>query len=86
MTSKVNHGKPQRLYLIIYTDETSRVAPLSKTETVRELCDVDADLSQIPEDQMTQRKGIDGFMYFETEGQLEIVCKWLGVSRRFEVS
>lgn len=75
VTSKVNHGKPRRIYLIIYSDETSQVAPLGKTETVRELCTVEADLSQIPESQMTKIQGTDGFMYFSTNGQIEIVCK-----------
>ncbi|KAG6354698.1 hypothetical protein INS49_004716 [Diaporthe citri] len=75
VTNKVNHGKPRRIYLIIYSDETSQVAPLGKTETVRELCTVEADLSQIPESQMTKVQGIDGFMYFSTNGQIEIVYK-----------
>ncbi|KAG8164168.1 hypothetical protein KVR01_006086 [Diaporthe batatas] len=75
VTSKVNHGKPRRLYLIIYTDETSQVAPLSKTENVRELCAVDADLSLIPESQMVKRRGTDGFMYFSTDGEIEIVYR-----------
>lgn len=77
MTSKVNHGRPRRIYLIIYSDETSRVAPLSKTDTVRELCTVEADLSHIPERQMAKVQGSDGFMYFSTEGQIEIVCESL---------
>ncbi|KAI7782792.1 hsp70-like protein [Diaporthe eres] len=75
VTSKVNHGKPRRIYLIVYSDETSQVAPLSKTETVRELCAVEADLSQIPESQLTKVQGTDGFMYFSTNGQIEIVYK-----------
>lgn len=83
VTSKVNHGKPRRIYLIIYSDETSQVAPLSKTETVRELCAVEADLSQIPESQMTKVQGTDGFMYFSTNGQIEIVCKCLYRSHHF---
>lgn len=77
VTTKVNHGKPRRIYLIIYSDEASEVAPLSKTETVRELCAVEADLSQIPESQITKVQGTDGFMYFSTHGQIEIVCKCL---------
>lgn len=85
MTSRVNHGKPQRLYLIVYTDETSRVAPLSKSETVRELCAVEADLSPIPESQMNKRRGLDGLMYFSIDGQIEIVCKWTGVLYHFRV-
>ena len=86
MTSRVNHGKPRRLYLIIYTDEISQVAPLSKTEQVRELCVVEADLSQIPESQMNMRRGIDGFMYFSTEGQIEIVCECLDFLCQFILS
>lgn len=77
VTSKVNHGKPRRIYLIVYSDEISQVAPLSKTETVRELCAVEADLSQIPESQLTKVQGTDGFMYFATSGQIEIICKCL---------
>lgn len=79
VTSRVNHGKPRRIYLIIYSDETSREAPLSKTETVRELCTVEADLSHIPESQMSKIRGIDGFMYFSIDGQIEIVCKCLNL-------
>ncbi|POS74752.1 hypothetical protein DHEL01_v206854 [Diaporthe helianthi] len=73
VTSRVNHGKPRRLYLIVYTDEISQVAPLAKTDTVRELCAVEADLTQIPESQMLKRQGIDGFMYYSTDGEIEIV-------------
>ncbi|KAI3391282.1 hypothetical protein diail_7641 [Diaporthe ilicicola] len=75
VTSRVNQGKPRRIYLIIYSDETSQVAPLSKTDTVRELCAVEADLSQIPENQITQVRGFDGLMYYSTSGQIEIVYK-----------
>lgn len=85
MTSRVNHGKPRRLYLIIYTDETSQFAPLSKTDTVRELCAVEADLTPIPESQMLQRRGVDGFMYFSTDGEIEIVCKWLEFLHQFQI-
>lgn len=85
VTSRVNHGKPRRLYLIIYSDETSQVAPLSKTEAVRELCTVEADLGQIPESQMPKRQGIDGFMYFSLDGQIEIVCKYLHLWHHFTI-
>lgn len=77
VTSKVNHGKPRRIYLIIYSDETSQVAPLSKTDTVRELCTVEADLSHIPESQITKVRGSDGLLYFTMDGQIEIVCKYI---------
>lgn len=75
LTNKVNHGKPRRIYLIIYSDETSRVAPLRKTDAVRELCAVEADLSHIPESQIDKVRGSDGFMYFSIDGQIEIVCE-----------
>lgn len=75
VTSRVNQGRPRRIYLIIYSDETSQVAPLSKTDTVRELCTVETDLNHIPESQLAKVQGSDGFMYFTTEGQIEIVCE-----------
>lgn len=83
MTSRVNHGRPRRIYLIIYSDETSQVAPLSKTDTVRELCAVEADLSHIPESQIDKVRGSDGFMYFSTDGQIEIICESLHLSSDF---
>ncbi|KAL1860361.1 hypothetical protein Daus18300_009274 [Diaporthe australafricana] len=86
VTSRVNHGKPRRIYLIIYVDETSQIAPLGKTETVRELCALEADISQFPESQMTKVRGLDGFMYYSTGGQIEIVCEYLRLSISFTQS
>lgn len=51
------------------------MAPLGKTDAVRELCAVEADLSHIPESQITKVRGSDGFMYFSIDGQIEIVCE-----------
>lgn len=48
---------------------------MSRTDNVHELCTVEADLRQIPEAQIRQTRGIDGFMYYLIEGQIEAVCE-----------
>lgn len=75
MTCRVNQGKPRTIYLIIYADEQSEAAPLGMNGNVHELCTVEADLRQIPESQIMQVIGSDGFMYYYIEAQIEALCK-----------
>lgn len=76
--------------MIVHEDRQSDVAPLARSgrddDTVRPLCTVEADLGQIPEDQITQRRGEDGFMYFYLDGKIEGVCKSMVLSIDFEMS
>lgn len=70
------------MLLTVYEDEHSEVAPLARTgrddDNVRPLCTVKADLHAIPESQISQRRGKDGFMYYYLEGEIEAIreCIW----------
>lgn len=56
----------------IYSDKDSDVAPLDKTRNVKTLCVVQADLSHISDDEIPQKVGKDGFMYYVVDFELEI--------------
>lgn len=76
MMSKVNAGRQamDRVVLVISSD-TSSAAPLAMTDNVRVLCMVEADLSAIPTDQIPQRIGADGLMYYVVDCEVEIRCE-----------
>lgn len=74
---KVNFGRPNTVLLYIYSDDTSDVAPLAMNDHVKTLCMAEADLSHIPDDQLTQRQGTDGVMYYVVDCQIEIVCEFM---------
>lgn len=76
MTCKVNQGKPPRICLSVYADEQSDEAPLAKNDNVKDLAIVEADLREVPEDEIEQVRGSDGFMYYYLEGQIEALCKF----------
>lgn len=73
--AKVNNGRPKWVLLTIYSDETSDVAPLARDEDVKPLCNAEADLTHIPEDQLTKRQGSDGQMYYFVDCEIEIACE-----------
>lgn len=76
--SRVEWGRPQRIMLTIYADDKSPKAPLIIDDNVAMLCNVEADLSDIPEHQLTKQQGQDGYMYYNLSCQIEIVCKLCG--------
>lgn len=79
MTSRLSYGKPENFSLPMYMDEDSDVAPVVRNENVRELGKIEVDLSPIPEDQIKTVVGVDDFTYYSIEGQIEVVCEYLGI-------
>lgn len=57
-------------------DNTARPAGLLRDKKTELLCNVEADISHIPESQLTRKLGCDGEMYYDLEFKLEIVCKF----------
>ncbi|KAK2071325.1 hypothetical protein P8C59_005759 [Phyllachora maydis] len=68
-----SHARIAAIDLIIFTDALSatREAPLVRDHNVVLVCQVRADLSQIPDDQITQRRGADGKQYYEISAHVE---------------
>lgn len=73
--SNVLWGRPNHILLDIFSDKDSDVAPLAKNDNVKTLCIVEADLSHIPDNQITQRQGADGNMYYVIDCHIEICCE-----------
>ncbi|KAI0095718.1 hypothetical protein GGR51DRAFT_569345 [Nemania sp. FL0031] len=57
----------------IYADEISSTAPIVRSATVETLCYLTANLSSIPDDQIDQRLGVDGRMYYYLDFTIESV-------------
>ena len=68
-------GRIQKITVDMFVDSTDRPAGQLKDEHVKLLCKVEADVSHIPESQLTKRKGSDGELYYDLECKLEAVCK-----------
>ncbi|KAI1121719.1 hypothetical protein F5Y10DRAFT_271794 [Nemania abortiva] len=69
----VGNGRSRTFPLTIYADEESSVAPIARTEAVKALCHLTADLGAIPDNQLDQRQGSDGRMYYHLQFDLELV-------------
>ncbi|KAI1427735.1 hypothetical protein F5Y12DRAFT_792035 [Xylaria sp. FL1777] len=59
--------------LTIYADETSSTAPIERSDSVKLLCRLNADMRSIPDDQLDQRLGVDGRMYYCLEFEIEAI-------------
>lgn len=80
VVSMVKWGRPPTYVMVtVYCDEISEAAPLSKTDNVKMLCNIEADLSQIPENQILQQQGTDGMMYYVVNCEVEISCEYEGL-------
>lgn len=75
LCSKVVWGRPNIILLTIFSDKESDVAPLAKNDNVETLCIVEADLSHIPDNQISQHQGANGMMYYVVNCQIEICCE-----------
>ncbi|KAI0905828.1 hypothetical protein F4823DRAFT_632251 [Ustulina deusta] len=72
-TSPVGTKRPRSYSLSIYADETSPTAPIGRSSNVKLLCRLSADLSSIPDEQLTKRLGADGRMHYYVEFDIEAV-------------
>jgi hypothetical protein len=59
--------------MTIYNDQLPRDAPLVRDDNVKVLSNVEADVSHIPENQLTRRQGADGQWYYELSCKIEAV-------------
>ncbi|RYP13980.1 hypothetical protein DL765_006646 [Monosporascus sp. GIB2] len=73
MTSRVTFGRPNKIVSEIHADDQSLDAPLTRDQNVKVLCVLEADLSQIPEDEIEQKRGHDGHMYYVIDFLIESV-------------
>ncbi|RYP42660.1 hypothetical protein DL767_000029 [Monosporascus sp. MG133] len=73
MTSRVTLGRPDRIVSEIHADDQSLDAPLTRDQNVKVLCVLEADLSQIPEDEIERKRGHDGHMYYVIDFLIESV-------------
>ncbi|RYP73513.1 hypothetical protein DL771_003552 [Monosporascus sp. 5C6A] len=69
----VSSGRVQKLKLDILVDSIDRQANVLRDENLKLLCRVEADISHIPESQLTQRRGADGNLYYVVDAKLEAV-------------
>lgn len=76
----VSSGRIQKVTVEIFVDSSKREAGQLKDDHVKLLCKVEADVSHIPESQLTKRKGSDGELYYDLECKLEAVCEFLSFS------
>ena len=72
----VSSGRIQKVTVEIFVDSSKREAGQLKDDHVKLLCKVEADVSHIPESQLTKRKGSDGELYYDLECKLEAVCEF----------
>ncbi len=75
-------GRVRKVTVDLYMDNTNRPAVLLRDENVKLVCRVEADVTHIPENQLSKRKGSDGEMYYELECKLESVCTWYTIRPR----
>ncbi|RYP14822.1 hypothetical protein DL765_006123 [Monosporascus sp. GIB2] len=73
ITTLVSSGRIQKLTLEIFVDGIDRPAILSRDGNLKVLCKVEADISHIPDSQLTQKRGVDGNMYYVVDAKLESV-------------
>ncbi|KAH6966265.1 hypothetical protein EDB82DRAFT_515343 [Fusarium venenatum] len=59
--------------MTIYNDQLPRDAPVARDDNVKILSHVEADVSHIPEDQLSRRQGSDGQWYYELNCKIEAV-------------
>ena len=71
----VSSGRIQKVTVEMFVDSTNRPAGTLRDENTKLLCKVEADVTHIPESQLTKRKGSDGELYYDLECKLEAVCK-----------
>lgn len=74
-SQQVASGRIRKVNMIVYSDRTDRKAPLSKDGSVLVLCNLEADLSHIPENQLQRRRGTDGQMWYDISCRIEAICK-----------
>lgn len=59
--------------MTIYNDQLPREAPVARDDNVKVLSHVEADVSHIPENQLSRRQGSDGQWYYELNCKIEAV-------------
>ncbi|KAK3315466.1 hypothetical protein B0H66DRAFT_606349 [Apodospora peruviana] len=69
----VSAGRINNFRLNVYCDRTQRKAPVAKDGNVELLCNVDADISHIPENLLNRRRGKDGKLYYELSCKVEAI-------------
>ncbi|RYP52061.1 hypothetical protein DL768_002744 [Monosporascus sp. mg162] len=69
----VSSGRIRNLTLEIFVDSIDRPANILRDENLKLLCKVEADISHIPENQLTQKRGVDGNMYYVVDIKLEAI-------------
>lgn len=72
-TGAVKEGRIRKIKMTIYNDQLPRDAPLIRDDNVKVLSNVEADVSHIPENQLTRRQGADGQWYYELSCKIEAV-------------
>lgn len=73
--SRVSYGRPRSIDLVIYSDEISQSAPLTRDGNVKLLCLVSANLSAIPDAEFPIRRGVDGHDYYDIDCDIEAACE-----------
>ena len=73
----VSSGPIEKITVEMYVDSEDEPGNQCRNKSVRSLCQVVADVSHIPENQVTKRKGTDGKLYYDLECKLEAVCKYI---------
>ncbi|KAI5922982.1 hypothetical protein F4810DRAFT_232691 [Camillea tinctor] len=66
-------GPPRSSSLVIYADDKSRKAPIALTDNIKVLCNLEADLGRIPEENFEKKKGLDGRLWYEVNFMLETI-------------
>ncbi|KAI1636075.1 hypothetical protein F4809DRAFT_663283 [Biscogniauxia mediterranea] len=68
-------GPPKSTSLVVYADDKSPEAPIALTDNVKILCNLTADLSKIPVEQLDQREGNNGNMWYELNFAVEAIYR-----------
>lgn len=72
-TGLVSQGRIRKIKMTIYSDQTTRDAPVTRDDNVKLLSHVEADVSHIPENLLARRQGADGQWYYELSCKIEAV-------------
>ncbi|KAG8669583.1 hypothetical protein FPOAC2_08917 [Fusarium poae] len=72
-TGPVSSGRIRKIKMTIYNDQLPRDAPVARDDNVKILSHVEADVSHIPENQLSRRQGSDGQWYYELNCKIEAV-------------
>ncbi|KAJ8128518.1 hypothetical protein O1611_g5119 [Lasiodiplodia mahajangana] len=67
----IGETRPRIFPQVIYADEVSPTAPIACSGNVRPFCYLNSGLSQIPDNQLERRRGVNGRMYYCLEFSIE---------------